>query len=757
MSATDRKEDEKARSYYGYGYGPPYGGEAELDGGFTLKDIIGVLRRQWELALACTVIGTSAAAIWGFLQPLTYSATAKLLIEPENRVVDIDSVVEGVSSDAAAIETQLSLLKSNGFLEEFVSTHQASQIAETHAQQEIERVKGLVDKLTTAENGAHASQMAELEQPGSISSIIWAQAASIADNLSVVQEGRSFIINITYSSVDPEEAAATANDIANYYIDAQALRRKDITSSASQFLEDRLQELEAELLAAEEAVHAYRSENPVSTEGRISMTDERLSDIISLLVETRAARAEKKTRLVYVRNLIREGGNLGSLSEVRSSPYMASLWEEEASLRNREAELRLEFGANHPQILALTEEQAELSSRIEAEFEKIVDNLSNELSVLAEREKSLEDDLQELTEQADQSVASKDFAAIRLRILEGKAETSRRIHEEFLFRLKETRQEEAMVQANTRVIASAKTPSFPSSSSPVRLALLGFLGSSALGFGIAYVRDQSDRKIRNGKDVSNILGVPCLGLIPYQNAKSRNGRKMHDYIESKPASRIAEAFRSVYTQLTIVHPPDEQPKVIQITSSVPDEGKTTFAVNVANILARDGKKTLLLDLDLRRPSVHDEVDLSDSRSFKPVLLGKSTFDDSMRAELESGCHVVAIKSSVEDPGKLLRSNVLSEFIKSIREEYDFVIIDGPPSLGLSDSKALQSLVDSTIFIVRWNSTKQDQAVDAISELKQCNATIAGAVLTQVDLKRQWRYGYEASYYSYSKKKSYYDD
>ena len=753
MHSKERKEDDKIGSP-GYGYAPPYGFESEPHGGIALSDVFGILRRRWELVVACTLIGTSAVVVWGFQQTPTYSATAKLLIEPENRVVNIASVVEGVGSDAAAIETQLNLLKSNRFLEDFVSNERTSEIIEAHTHREIARVKGFVEKLPTAISTAEIS---ELEQPETINSIVGSQAAKIANNLNVVQQGRSFIINITYSADDPQEAAKTANDIADYYIDAEALRRRDITSSASQFLEDRLKELEAELLAAEEAVHKYRSENPVATKRRIAVTDERLSDIISLMVQTRAARVEKQTRLAYIRKLIRDGESLDSLSEVRSSPYMSSLWEEESRLRNREAELRLELGANHPQILALTEEQTELFSRIRVEIGKIVDNVSNELRVLAEREKSLEDDLQDLTKRVDQSASSRDFAAIRMRILEGKAEISRRIYEEFLLRLKETRQEEAMVEANTRVISSAKAPNSPSSSSPFRIAFFGFIGSSAFGLGLAYIRDRSDRKIRNGRDISDILGVPCLGLIPYLSMKSRNGRKMHDYIESKPASRISEAFRIVYTQLTIANPPDEQPKVIQVTSSIPGEGKTTFAVNVATVLARDGKKTLLVDLDLRRPSVHEEVDLSDCRSFKPVLLGKSSYDDTMRAELDSGCHVVAIKSSVKDPGKLLRSEALSEFIKSMREQYEFIIIDGPPSLGLSDSKALQTLVDSTVFIVRWNSTKQDQAVEAISELKRSNANIPGAILTQVDLARQWRYGYEASYYSAGKKNDYYEE
>lgn len=748
MPPPGRKDDEKEAqlAYYAANYG--YGardGTSDLEGGFALADLVGLLRRRWELVLGSVVIGTIVAAAWTYHQPIVYTAVAKILIEPEHRVVDLDSVVEGVGSDSGAIETQLNLLKSKSFLEEFIRARRGAGSSTAEAIRAMERLKAASNPENANGNATLASDVDQAAIDHGIGSAIGSEALSLAENVSVSQEGRSFIINVGYTSPDRNEAAETANELAKHYINDQVKRRREITGSASRFIEERLETLEAELLAAEQAVHEYRAENPSATKGGTSLTNERLSDISSLLVKTRAERKEKEARLDYMRQLRRDGGNLSSLTEVLNSPYVASLWEEGSRLRTQETELRLDLGGNHPRIVALNEEQAALNARIESETSKVIDNVTNELQVLIARENSLEKDLEEVSNLASETDVSSDFASIRLRLLEGKAETNRRIYQDFQVRLKETREQEGIVQANTRLVASAASPTVPSSTSPIRVIFLGFVGSSILGFGLAYLVEQADSSIKTGKDIGRLLGIPCLGLVPYLNAKHRVNLEFHEYIQKRPTSRFAESLRSIYTQLLISSETEEPPKVLQITSSLANEGKTTFATNLATMLALDGKKVLLIDLDLRNPSVHRQIDLSDANSFVPFLRGKTTFDKSMVERLDSGCDVIAAHTPAKDPGRLVRSRRLSSLIEQMREHYEFIIIDGPPSLGLSDCKVLLSRIDALLFVVRWKHTTSQQAQEAIEELRQSNANIIGAVLTQVDLKLQRRYGYTEAY------------
>jgi len=748
MPPSGRKDDEKEAplGYYAANYG--YGvrdGTSELEGGFALADLISLVRRRWELIAASVILGTIAAAVWAYQQPVVYTAVAQILIEPEHRVVDLDSVVEGVGSDSAAIETQLNLLKSKSFLEDFIRTRRGKVSSNAEAIRAMERLKATSNPAHANGKATLASDVDQAPIDSGVGSALGGEALLLANSVRVSQEGRSFIINVGYASPDRDEAAETANDLAAHYIADQVKRRRDITGSASSFLEERLEALEAEFLAAEEAVHRYRTENPTAAKAGTSLTDERLSDISSLLVQTRAERKEKEARLDYIRQLRRDGGNLSSLTEVLNSPYVASLWEEGSRLRTQETELRLDLGGNHPRIVALNEEQVALNQRIESETSKVIDNVTNELNVLIAREKSLEKDLEEVSDLASETDVSNDFASIRLRLLEGKAETSRRIYQDFQVRLKETREQEGIVQANTRLVASAASPTVPSSTSPIRVIFLGFVGSSILGFGLAYLMEQADSTIKTGKDITRLLGIPSLGLVPYLNKKHRVNLEFHEYIKKRPTSRFAESLRSIYTQLMISSETEEPPKVFQVTSSLANEGKTTFATNLATMLALDGKKVLLMDLDLRNPSVHQQIDLSDTSSFVPFLRGKTGFDKSMVERLDSGCDVIAAKSPAKDPGRLVRSRRLSSLIEQMREHYDFVIIDGPPSLGLSDSKVLLSKIDALLFVVRWKRTTSQQALETIEELRQSNAKIAGAVLTQVDLKMQRRYGYTEAY------------
>jgi len=760
MASKNLNSDEKAAvpAYYGYGY--PNGIDSGSDGGLSITDLIGLARRRWEIIVISVAVGTIAAAAWGYQLPITYSATAKLLIEPENRVVDLDSVIEAVGSDAATIETQLNLLKSGGFLEKFVESERFAELSEAHALRQLQFMKDTVSQTSTKTNAALAAQEDPSQGEIDMTLEVYQEASRLANGLNVIQQGRSFIIDIVFTSTNPREAAQTVNDLAAFYIDSQANRRRTVTGEASRVIGERLKELESELLEAEEAVHHYRIQNPNTTGGDTGFTGERLSDLTSILVRTRAERKEKEARLAYIRQLRRNDATIDSLTEVLRSPHMASLWEQDSSLRKQEAELRLEFGANHPSILSLNEERIELENRMSSETDRIVDNVANELQVLREREKSLEQDMDQLTTVANDATQSSDHASIRLRLLEGQAETSRRIYEEFLIRLKQTREQEEFIQATTRLVASAKVPTIPSSSSPLRMALLGFVASSAVGFGFAFLRDKTDRRLRNGKDIGDSLKIPFLGAIPFLSDKERENRPFHDFLRRKRASRYTESIRSVFTQMTVMSELEEPPKVILVTSTMPNEGKTTFVTSLATMLSLDEKKTLILDLDFRNPSVYKSLDLDDDDNipdFEAFLSGKNDDNESLVTTLKTGCHVIGIESAAKDPGKLLRSSRLSKLIDTFRENYDVIIVDGPPSLGLSDSKALLSLIDSLIFVVRWNKTATDMAVEAVDELTRCHANIGGAVLTQINLKKQSRYGYAGSGHYPGKDESYYND
>jgi capsular exopolysaccharide synthesis family protein len=348
-------------------------------------------------------------------------------------------------------------------------------------------------------------------------------------------------------------------------------------------------------------------------------------------------------------------------------------------------------------------------------------------------------------------------ASVELRLLEQKAAASQNIYEDFLRRLKETQEQEAVIRANARIVAKATVPQQPSGTGLSTFLLLGFVGSSVLGCGLAYLRDRTDRRIRTSLDVVNSLDAPCLSLVPFVKASKRDNLKLHDYIKNKPLSIYAEAVRSAHTQLRLNNGV-EATQVIQITSTFPQEGKTTLAASLATSLVIDGFSTLLIDLDLRHPSVGREMDITEANCLLSYLYGEVPLDQLvLKSSSRRGCDIIAVKKRSKAPSRALASKRLTHLLEVMRTRYDRIIIDGTPSLGLSDAKMTLCHADATLFVVHWDKTSTDDAKNALNELRGCHAKLCGIVVTQVELGRYSRYGYGGIGGYYNKYGQYYED
>ena len=726
-----------------------------IEDGIRLIDLIGVARRRWEIILAVTILGTGIATIKAFSQKPQYTSEVQILIEPEHRVVDIGTVMAGVSSDAAAIETEINLLRSRDFLADVAArlfpNFIDSALPEDVAESKVSGLERWLPKSIAVASGLSEEPALITHDEARIKAVD-AKVAELSNGLSVAQKGRSFIIAASYTSPRASEAARIANAVANFYIESQTTRRKAITGEASDFLENRLSELEEELRQAEARAHLYRSKHDIKELNGPDFNSQQMVDLTNMLVTARANRKEKEARQKYIHSVQAKGGSLVSLSEVLQSPYIVQLWQQGSDLRRKEAELRNDFGANHPTIKNIITEQSEIASRIKVETSRIVDNLQNQLEVERERERSIREDIDHLVAQTDESGQ----AAIELRKLDREAEASREIYENFLLRFKQTREQEALIQPNTRVIASAKVPSVPSGRSSSTFIFLGFVFSSALGCAAGYLRDRLDRTLRLAKDTETLLGVPCLGLIPFAKPKEREDLKFHQYMAKKPLSGYAEMVRSVYTNIKL-NGTDTARQVIQVTSALPSEGKTSFAVSLAAAIALDGRKVLLIDLDLRRPSVGREIDFGQATCLLDFLSGKNRIGEVVIHDRDAGFHVLGVRSPAENPGRMIESKAMVGLFRGLRKHYEFIIIDSAPILGLSDSKIVSRYADAVVFVVKWGETPVANAVEAVQGLRACRANVVGSVMTQVDLVKQRRYGYEGGYVYDRKYGGYYRD
>ena len=234
----------------------------------------------------------------------------------------------------------------------------------------------------------------------------------------------------------------------------------------------------------------------------------------------------------------------------------------------------------------------------------------------------------------------------------------------------------------------------------------------------------------------------------------KRGQRPYQYLMDKPLSAYTEAVRGIYMALKLTNI-DRAPKVILVTSALPEEGKTTIAVSLATFAARSHKRVLLIDLDVRHPSVHQELGWSVSHGLVEYLVDDRPLEDVIQHDLESGLHFIPVKAQATNPTDLLESERLRSLIELCRSRYDYVIIDSAPLVSVTDSRLVALLADKTVFVIKWGDTVESAAQDATQTLRDIGVDIAGAVLTQIDLKKHAQYHYADIGEYYNKTKNYY--
>lgn len=730
----------------------------EQEEGGDIRSIFAFLRRRRRIVLTVAALGTLAAGFYSFIRVPKFTAQSFIMIEPrEAKVVDVQAVMAGISADAATIETQVKLLTSRTMVEQVVdqlglADPNAEPEPPTLQEQLIQQVKSWLPENFLIATGLANEDLAV--EPETAALLAKEQKIDdLVEQLKVRQEGRSLVLSVGVTDQSPAKASRIANSLADLYVSNQVGDKARTTQRATEWLEIRLAELKAELEGSEAQAEAFRAQNQLLVIGAngVSMQGQQITNLTTMLVQARAEKSERESRLRYIRDLQGRRESLNTVSEVMNSPYMGRLWEQEREMQQKETELLGTYGARHPQVLLLKAEQAKIRDKIASEVQRIVDNVGNEIKVLAAREQSIQADIGRLIGQTDQAGQ----AELKLREMERQSTATRALYETFLQRYKETKEQQDLAQANSRVIARAQTPEKPSSPPPALILLVGFLASSMLGTGLAFLIERLDNTIRSGKEVERYFGLPCLALVPsLSKSLMRKYGGAHGYLVAKPLSAFAETIRSIFTALRLSNV-DSPPRVIQVTSSVPSEGKTTLSVCLAASLAHHGYKVVLIDLDIRHPSIGRELGTKEQGKLVEFMAGDASVEDLIYRDEERKIDVISVNRQSANPGAILTSAKMRELMNELRAAYDYVIVDSTPVLGVSDSKLTAELVDATIFVIRWEVTTKDVAEDALKELVAQGARIGGIVISQVDIHKHARYGYGGVDHYYSKYQKYY--
>lgn len=738
-----------------------------------LLDYLQLLWFRRKLIVAITAF----VAVVGYIQVSeikdVYSARSTMLIGlPESKVVDIQAVLSGVTSVgdvasemevlrsrvlAAKVIARLDLLNHPEFnpslrapetsLFDFLRYLNPKTWVPNSWKSAIKEAMGreTVRAAPAPVSEQEAEQRRQERQVSTATNILLGKL-----EVTPVEWGK--VLNITYSSHDPKTAARIANEIPEAYIVDQLEAKFEATEKANAWLTEQLRELETKVVESERAVEIYRDEHGLAGDAGGSLLDAQVSELNSQLIIARAELAEVNARLLQLRRLL-EGGGQGveTASEVMASALVQQLRTQEAQALSRQSELSVEYGPKHPRMLQVQSEIAELRERIRVEVARIAVGLENEGEFARTRVASLENSLRA----ARGETSEQNKVAIQLRALQREAAANRALYETFLNRFKETSSTEGLESSNARVISAAEVPGWPSYPNRKKLltqyVLLGFLGACGLVLGLQMLNPG----MMSPEQVQKALREFVIGLVPITPGKSTP----HDYVLEKPSSGLVEALNSIKFALELSDP-DHPVKAIQVTSSVPEEGKTTLAIALARVVASSGKRVILVDGDLRRSSIARKLDLREKHkglSDLVVAVNPQLEEFILRDEKGSVDFMPTGTAKYANATDIFSSHRMADIVGMLKARYDLVVIDTPPVMAVADARIIGRVVDKTIFVVRWDRTPRKVARAAVEQLHRAEVDIAGVVLQQVDLDRYGRMGYGDSgyYYHYGRYGKYY--
>ncbi len=726
-----------------------------------LRDLLQIAQRRWVLVACCALLGLVAALIVTVNMTKLYTATALVMIETrENNVVDFESVVSGLRPDTPTIANEIEILRSQALIGRLVDQLNLTEDPEFNPELAaggfnllswIDPRQWLRALLAGRPAESSAAEEAELLRIGVIS--------NVQNRLEVGRRGPTYAIEIKFTSRSPTRAAELANTIADLYIVDQLEVRYEATRRANAWLSDRLTTLREQVLVAETEAATFAAENNLISAGGETVTERQLTEINEQLISARADRAAAEADYRRVRQIVDSGGEIESLNQVVDSPAAERLREHLNSLRRQEAELSGRYGDRHPELIDLRQEIEQVNRQFNSEMQRVVNTLASTAGLARSREASLEEALREISAQH----ADNNQAMVRLRELERNAESQRTLYESFLSRFNEVRQEEDLQTSDARIIGEAIRPlgpSHPRSSLNIAIGLVLGLG---FGGGLALLLEWLDRGLRTRKEVEAILEIPQIAAIPHLDQATlseagKAGITPEAFVIHKPLSTYTESLQALRTSIELSDV-DDPPKVILVTSSLPNEGKTTTAISLARLIAMSGKRVLLIDADLRHPTVETMF----GGTGKPisglveVLANENSLSDVIVKDEISDLEMIFAGRRAPNPVDLLKSARLRTVLDTLKGTYDAIIVDAAPILPVVDSRILARVCDTTVFVVRWHETPRDAARDAVRHLRDADADVAGVALAQVDLKKQRRYGYGSTYYYYGRYREYYAD
>lgn len=788
-----------------YGEPPQYSGNAAgTESPFArLREWRRIIYRHKWLILSLVLIALPLAAIQAYRAKPIYQATTTIEVRPETSSLSkTGDVVFVGSNDNTKAEifiirslpvvkqtiASLNLDKNPRFLDvttkrsvlealtalKGVQPEREKKLAQEGAKQNDDNVDGgaLIaagpGNASVPENDGSFADRGEFPQSEeSERKRLGPYVQTLLDNLSVNGERDTRLIRISFRHTDPDIAASVANGIATNFREVNFQTKSERFNSASNWLSDSTRKLKAQVEQAERKLINYSAANNIiSLEGKENLTAEKLAKLHEQVMRAEFDRILKQSLHEEVKQ-----GRIAQLPEAFADPKTAEVRKKLDDLAVEASQLSVKFGANHPKAQEVQNKMATLQEQIKENRSTLAERLKADYERSVRDEASLKVEL----DRAKSEAVQQNQAAIQYSVLQQDFETAKALYTDFVNKTSQVSIQRAEQFNNVRMIEEAETPGGPVGPNRSQTILLAFVVSLALGVGLAYLMENMNTTVRTVEDVNRFTQLPVLGVIPTLADILPNGKRygirsidlkavaMKDVNDSfellgdvsdKPVladtmkvfSASAEAYRMLRTSIllsTAGHPP----KTLMVTSGQPGDGKTTTVFNIALALTQLKAEVLVVDCDMRKPRIHKLLQLHKSEGLSTLLASGGDPDKFINRTPVAHLSVLPCGYVPPNPSELISSESMKELMRTLAERFDYVIIDAPPMISVSDPIILSTLVDGVILVVKSGQSKGESLRRAWQDLSAVGARVLGVTLNNLNIRKDG-YDYYRNYRQY---------
>lgn len=710
--------------------------------------------RKWGIISLVLVVTMVAILAVLAITPI-YRAAATLMIEQKGaKVVSIEQVygLEGAGSEY--LQTQFELLKSRALAERVVRQLNLTTHAEFDPRQQPEPlidIKGLLANFDF-NKVVPATMPGDLEDPEALTEAeIFDQVTrSFMERVTIAPQGKSQLVQVQVEMADAQTAAIAANALANGFIESQLEATMEMSMTATNWMNSRLGELRTKLKDSEDRLQAFReAENLVDVDGVTTISAAELSLTGDRMIDARRQRAEAESQYRQVQAM-RGGGwqRLATIPAVLGHPLIQQFKTEQAKAQAKVEELSKRYGPRHPAMTAARSELSAAEGSLKGQVEQIVAGIERNYQLAIANENSLRASFDANKSQI-QDISRKEF---QLRELQREVDGNRALYDTFMTRLKETAATADLETANARVVDPATVPTEPVK--PKKALIVAFAALLALfaGVGLTLLLDALNNTFKSTEEIESRLNIPVLGILP--QLKIQEHSELARMFTTDKEKSFSESIRTIRTGV-VLSGMDHPHKVMVITSSIPGEGKSTVSANLAFALGQM-ERVLLIDADLRRPTLAKSFEFPvGTPGLANLIAGTARLEECIQQV--DGIDMICAGTVPPNPLELLSSPRFAKAVEVLKNKYDRIIIDSPPTQAVSDAIVLSTFADSLLYVVKSASTHIPLVEKGVGQLLQNNAPVKGIVLNQVDIKKAKRYGYSYGgyydYYGYSNTKT----